>query len=115
MTIARKRLGTSGEDAAARFYRRHGYEIVVRNWRIREGEIDLICRRDGEIVFVEIKTRTSDRFGTGAEAVTPDKQRRLRMLAVRWLRVSGVRHGRLRFDVIVVDGRGAITPYKNAF
>jgi putative endonuclease len=115
MTGARKRLGASGEDAAARFYRRHGYEILVRNWRVKEGEIDLICRRGGEVVFVEVKTRSSLRFGTGAEAVTPAKQRRLRMLAVLWLRASGVRYRRLRFDVIDVDGRGSITPYKNAF
>lgn len=115
MSRARQRLGASGEDAAARFYRRHGYEVLARNWRVKEGELDLICRRDGEIVFVEVKTRSSSRFGTGAEAVTPHKQRRLRHLAVLWLRQSGVRSRRLRFDVIDIDGHGTITPYKNAF
>jgi len=108
-------LGASGEDAAARFYRSHGYEILARNWRVKEGELDLVCRRGETIVFVEVKTRSSNRFGTGAEAVTPAKQRRLRTLAVLWLKASGTRSHRLRFDVIDVDGRGTITPYKNAF
>jgi putative endonuclease len=115
MSNARQQLGASGEDLAAHFYRSHGYQVLARNWRVREGELDLVCRRNGEIVFVEVKTRSSTRFGTGAEAVTPAKQRRLRTLAVMWLRTSGIRSRRLRFDVIDVDGRGNITPYKNAF
>jgi putative endonuclease len=115
MPNARQRLGASGEDAAARFYRDHGYQVLARNWRVRQGELDLVCRRNDQIVFVEVKTRSSARFGTGAEAVTPAKQRRLRTLALMWLRASGTRSRRLRFDVIDVDGRGNITPYKNAF
>ena len=115
MTKARQRLGASGEDTAAQFYRHHGYEILARNWRVRQGELDLICRRGSEIVFVEVKTRSSLRFGTGAEAVTTTKQQRIRKLAVMWLRQSALRPRRLRFDVIVVDGRGTVTPYKNAF
>ncbi len=115
MTAKRQRLGRSGEDAAARFYRSHGYQVLDRNWRVKEGELDLICERGGEIVFVEVKTRTSTRFGTGAEAVTPAKQRRIRGLALQWLRASGRRSSRLRFDVIDVDAQNRIKPYKNAF
>ena len=63
----------------------NGYEILDRNWRRREGEVDLIVRRGPTVVFCEVKTRSTDRFGTGAESVLPAKQRRIRRLAARWL------------------------------
>lgn len=115
MTARRQSLGKAGEDAAADFYRHHGYEVLDRNWRVKEGELDIVATRDGEIVFAEVKTRSSDRFGTGAEAVTLPKQQRIRRLAILWMRSSGHRGRRIRFDVIEVDGRLRITPYKNAF
>ena len=62
-----------------------GYEVVARNWRCAEGELDLVVGRPGELVFCEVKTRTSDRFGVPAEAVTIAKQRRLRTLAASFL------------------------------
>ena len=115
MTARRQSLGRAGEEAAAAFYRHHGYEVLDRNWRVKEGELDIIATRDGEIVFAEVKTRSSDRFGTGAEAVTLAKQRRIRKLAILWMKASGRRGRRMRFDVIEVDGRLRITPYKSAF
>lgn len=107
----RQRLGARGEQLAAEWYADRGYQVLARNWRCREGEIDLVLARAGELVFCEVKTRTSDRFGTPAEAVTPAKQRRLRMLAARYLAAraadGGGRAGwSLRFDVAaVVAGR----------
>jgi putative endonuclease len=79
--------------------------VVARNWRSRHGEIDLIARRPGLVVFCEVKTRTSTRFGTPFEAVTRPKQLRLRRLAAEWLR-STPRDGyhELRFDVASVLG-----------
>ena len=62
-------LGAKGEDRAAQWYEDNGYEILERNWRRREGEIDLIVRRGRTVAFCEVKTRTSDRFGSGAESV----------------------------------------------
>ena len=79
------RLGASGEEAAAAWYVARGYTIVAHNWRCAEGELDLVVARPGELVFCEVKTRTSDRFGLPAEAVTLAKQRRLRTLATRFL------------------------------
>ena len=76
--------------------------MVARNWRCREGELDLVVRRGRELVFVEVKARTTDRFGIPAEAVTPAKQRRLRGLAARYLRDTGTRAGSLRFDVVAI-------------
>ena len=84
---------------------RRGYRVEARNWRTRNGELDLVVVRRGELVFCEVKTRTSRRFGHPAEAVTPAKQQRIRGLALQWMAVSGVRRRRIRFDVATVEGR----------
>ena len=104
MTAARLRLGAAGEQRAAAWYEAHGYAIVARNWRCKEGEIDLICARGGTVVICEVKTRSSLAYGHPAEAVTPAKQRRLRTLARRWLAERGGPSGieSLRFDVAAV-------------
>ena len=103
---ARGRLGSIGEDAAAAWYVARGYEIVDRNWRVREGEIDLVVRSGRTIVFCEVKTRSSDRFGTPEESVTVSKQRRLRTLAARWLSEHPALRGEVRFDVASVTPAG---------
>ena len=102
MTDARRAFGQAGEDRAAAWYRAHGYAVVERNWRCREGELDLVVRRGRVLVFVEVKARRTDRFGVPAEAVTPTKQRRLRTLASRYLDATEVRPGSLRFDVVSI-------------
>jgi putative endonuclease len=104
----RQQTGAAGERLAARWYDRHGFEIVERNWRCAAGEIDLVCRRGTLLVVCEVKTRRSDRYGTAAEAVTPAKQRRLRRLAAAYLagrtRPFAVRE--IRFDVATVTRSG---------
>ena len=104
----RQRLGARGEDRAADWYRASGYDVIARNWRCPEGELDLVVSLPGELVFCEVKTRSSDRFGVPAEAVTAAKQRRLRALAVRFLaehpQVAGPAGGSIRFDVVAVIG-----------
>ena len=102
MTDARRAFGQAGEDRAAAWYRAHGYAVLVRNWRCREGELDLVVQRGRLLVFVEVKARRTDRFGTPAEAVTPTKQRRLRALARRYLEDTDLRPGGLRFDVVSI-------------
>ncbi|MDQ1478466.1 MAG: putative endonuclease [Actinomycetota bacterium] len=104
-------LGAAGEDAVALWYAGCGYSVLARNWRVREGEIDLVARRDATIVFCEVKTRRGQGFGSPAEAVTMRKQLRLRKLAIRWLADNPSRADVLRFDVASVtpDGRGAWT------
>ena len=106
MSDARRRLGTEGEDAVARWYEARGYTVVSRNWRVREGELDLVLRRGGIIAFCEVKTRRGNAFGTPFEAVTVTKQRRLRTLATRWLSEHRVRASELRFDVAAVRVAG---------
>ena len=97
-------LGARGEELAAAWYTGRGYRVLARNWRCREGELDLILARSGSVVFCEVKTRTGSGFGTPAEAVTGEKQRRLRRLATRWLaeRPPGAGWPDVRFDVACV-------------
>jgi putative endonuclease len=102
---ARRALGAAGEDAVARWYVAAGYDVVDRNWRCREGELDLVLARDRHrvLVFCEVKTRRTTAFGAPAEAVTFTKQRRLRTLAMRWLDAHPrSRAVTLRFDVASV-------------
>ncbi len=103
---------------AAAWYEEHGYEVLERNWRRREGEVDLIARQGRTVVFCEVKTRSSDAFGTGAEAVVPAKQRRIRRLASRWLAELTPASGRalvdLRFDVVSITG-GDVDVLEDAF
>ncbi|AOW94478.1 YraN family protein [Rhodococcus sp. WMMA185] len=92
---------------AARYLTEAGMEIIDRNWRSRYGEVDLIAVEGDWLVFIEVKTRRGLRFGTPAEAVTFSKQRRIRLLAVEWLRDCGRHWSRVRFDVVaIVVGHG---------
>jgi len=102
-TDARRALGRSGEAAAAQWYEERGYQVVARNWRCREGEIDLVLTDGKRLVFCEVKARSSDAFGTPEEAVTPIKQARIRRIAARWLEATPSR-GVVRFDVACVRG-----------
>ena len=102
MTAARLALGAAGEAQAAAWYEEHGYRVLHRNWRCRDGELDLVVQRRRELVFVEVKTRRSDRFGIPAEAITPAKQRKLRVLAGRYLAATDARAASLRFDVVSI-------------
>lgn len=110
----RKQLGDYGEKLAASWYQQRGYRVLARNWRCRNGELDLVLARGGEIVFCEVKTRSSRRFGHPVEAVTRSKQLRIRQLAVLWLQSSGARSRRLRFDVAAVE-QGVVEVWQHAF
>ncbi len=81
-------LGRHGEDIAERWYVDRGYQVVARNWRCNSGELDLVLTDQTQLIFCEVKTRTTDQYGSGFEAVTADKQRRVRALALEFLRAS---------------------------
>ena len=98
----RRALGQRGEALVADWYEHAGYEILDRNWRRRKGELDLILGRGRTVVFCEVKTRTSHRFGAPIEAITRTKQQRIRVLAAKWLGESSLRGRELRFDVASV-------------
>ena len=84
--------------------------VLDRNWRCRDGELDLVVAGDRVVVFCEVKTRRSDAFGQPFEAVTFTKQRRLRGLAARWLDEHPQRGVDLRFDVASVYARRGYAP-----
>jgi len=107
---SRRTLGAAGEELTAAWYRDAGYEILARNWRCDSGELDLVVCRDGVVVFCEVKTRRGDTFGAPFEAVTASKQRRLRVLAARWLGEHRPRRVGIRFDVASVDARRGYRP-----
>jgi putative endonuclease len=112
-------LGISGEKLACDELARRGYAVLATRYRTRVGEIDIIAQDGPTLVFVEVKTRSSDDFGIPAEAVTWRKQRRIVTMA-RWYLSEKRLHGCLcRFDVVTVLCRPGLVPevdlVKNAF
>ena len=109
MSPDRRAKGRLGEDAACDELARQGFDIVYRNWRVREGEIDVIARREDLLVFAEVKSRTGTAFGDPEESVTPAKARRLRSLAARYL-ADSPGYGQVQFDVfaVMLDASGAV-------
>jgi putative endonuclease len=106
----RHALGREAEEAAARFLQSAGLTIAERNVRFSEGEIDLVCREDGVVVFVEVKCRRRGWDEAPAAAVSWHKQRRLTRLAQHYLKWRHLDHVRCRFDVVSVtlDAGGAL-------
>jgi len=96
------RLGDRGEKAAAGFLASYGFSVLHHQYRTRLGEIDLICRDGDCTVFVEVKTRRTQRTGHPAESITHEKQRRLTRLALAYLKQHDLLETRARFDVVSV-------------
>jgi len=116
--MERRELGQIGESLAATYLAGCGWDIVDRNVRYREGEIDIVAARGGILAFVEVKTRRSVAFGSPAEAVTWRKQRRIRSLASRYLAEHHPRAHAIRFDVVdIARDRGGfvVTHLEGAF
>lgn len=101
---SKRARGAFGEALAAAYYERRGYRVLDRNWRTSTGELDLVLRRGGELVFSEVKTRRTDAYGPPAAAVGAAKQRRIRRLALEWLEAHDLRGRELRFDVVSIVG-----------
>ncbi len=99
---AKDELGRRGEKLAADHLVAAGLEIVERNWRCRQGEIDLVATDGAELVFVEVKTRSSVAFGHPLEAITAAKLARLRRLALAWCDAHPDGHQRIRIDVVAI-------------
>ncbi|CAA9485693.1 MAG: hypothetical protein AVDCRST_MAG05-1565 [uncultured Rubrobacteraceae bacterium] len=103
---------------ARRYLARKGYEIVESNYRTRRGELDLISRQDDTLVIVEVKLRRGTAYGTPLEAVTPRKQRAIRVMAEEYLAEKAPDFQSLRFDVVGILLRGErteITHIQDAF
>lgn len=115
ITVPNSRFGRRGEAAAAAWYRHNGYQVLATNWRCREGEIDLIVTAGETVAFVEVKARSTARFGTGAEAVDWRKQQKVRSVARYWLAGQSHHYPELRFDVVDVDGRETLQVHQGCF
>jgi putative endonuclease len=100
-------LGRHGEQLAAEYLERSGMRILDRNWRCAEGELDIVAAQRQVLVVCEVKTRSSDRFGTPLEAITRQKQRRLRRLAICWVVAHGVLFDEIRIDAVGVLRAGS--------
>jgi putative endonuclease len=111
-TLTRAEIGALGEQLAVEHLTALGLRVLTRNWRCRYGELDVIAADDAArtVVFVEVKTRTSDQFGGVSQAVTPNKVRRLRRLAGLWLAAQHDSWAAVRIDVIGVRIGRSRTP-----
>ncbi len=117
MSLIGKAIGKEGEDRAATFLAKQGYKILERNYSTRAGEIDLIALHKGEVVFVEVKTRTSDAYGAPELAVDPRKQRRMIKAALAYIKYKKLDQVPCRFDVVAITAateRG-VEVIRNAF
>ena len=102
MTEQRKETGRRGEDIATSFLRGKGYGIIERNYRCPLGEFDIVARDRNDIVFVEVKSRHSERFGTPEAAVGHRKQRTMSRVALFYLKEKDLLDRDARFDVLSI-------------
>jgi putative endonuclease len=112
-------LGKRGEDLAADYLAGTGLVVFARNWRCREGEVDLIATDGQRLVVCEVKTRTGTGYGEPSEGVTPAKAARIRRVTAEWLRTYRVGWCEVRFDVLAVlcppEGPVTVEHLKGAF
>ena len=111
-------LGAKGEEAAARYLKKHGYKIVDRNWRGRRGELDIVCSHKGGLVFVEVKTRTPGPMNAPHQGLTPAKMQRMARTVGEYLSRHEAWDKPCRLDLVAVvvpqDGRPEIEHVENA-
>ena len=112
-------LGTIGEELAFHFLSAKGYKILLRNYESPLGEIDLIAKHRGHLVFIEVKTRSSDEMGSPAESVTFRKRKQIAKSAQYYLKRYGIHSVPCRFDVVSVlmlrDKEPALEVIEGAF
>ncbi len=104
MTSQSQVFGKEAEVVAEQYLRKHGYRIVGRNVRFPNGELDIVAKKDGTIVFIEVKARRTNHFGGASYAVTPHKQQRLIHLAAQYLACHQLSNCPTRFDVMLYQG-----------
>ena len=119
METASKTLGILGEELAYHFVKRKGYKVLLKNYKCPLGEIDLIAKENGALIFMEVKTRSSLEMGLPAESVTFHKRAQLTKCARFYLKQYGIADVPCRFDVVSILMEGGREPeievIKNAF
>jgi putative endonuclease len=98
----KKELGRRGEELAAQYLRRNGYELIQRNYVCKMGEMDIIAKEKDTLVFIEVKTRTSTTFGPPQLAVNPKKQLQMSKVALYFLKEKKLENAKARFDVVAI-------------
>ncbi len=102
MSKTRIQLGKKGEQLAATYLQENGFQIIKRNYRQKCGEVDIIVSKKDTLIFVEVKTRSSLLFGQPFEAVTKEKQRQLKRVALDFMTRNKIKDRAVRFDVISI-------------
>ncbi len=113
-----QQFGKKSEAIAVKHLKKQKYKILEENYRTRLGEIDIIAKDGDTIAFIEVKSRRSDHFGHPKGAITPQKQRKITMVALQYLKATGQSNARARFDVIsisLLQNKPEIELLKNAF
>ena len=110
MTKNRLSLGKKGEVLARKHLKKLGYRILEQNYRCRFGEIDLIAKHNGYLVFVEVKTRSGLQFGQPSEAVTRSKRQQISKVALEYIAKNDLRDSPARFDVVTVLHQDGMSP-----
>ena len=117
MQTQEQQFGIDSESMAVSYLKEHGYKIIMRNYRTKFGEIDIIAKDGDTIVFVEVKARKSRAYSP-KEAVTKNKKRKISMVALHYLKSTRQVNFRARFDVVAIgsgNNSGAVEIIKNAF
>ncbi|SFQ05410.1 putative endonuclease [Lachnospiraceae bacterium XBB1006] len=107
-------VGKEKEALAAKLLSLHGYEVIARNYRCRSGEVDVIAKEDGYLVFIEVKYRSSLRFGEPQLAVNGHKQGKIKEVARWYCHAEGIDDYPIRYDVVAILGK-KYQIIKNAF
>lgn len=114
----RRKTGAIGESLAIEALEKNGYKILEKNYRSKLGEIDIIAKEGGVLAFVEVKARRTDQFGSPKLAVTLQKQRKVSMVALGYLKETGQISKKARFDVVAIrllPGKPDVEIIRNAF
>ena len=114
----KQQLGKSGEEFAVGLLKQNGYKIIARNYKTKLGEIDIIASDKDTICFIEVKLRSSDRFGTPQEAVLAKKQRQISRASLLYLKDNDLLNKKARFDVVAIiysKSKPILNLIKNAF
>ncbi len=111
-----RKTGAEYEELAAQYLRKEGYQILEQNYKSRFGEIDILADKEGELIVVEVKYRSTNGYGDPLEAVDKRKQKRICQTAAYYCMTHGITEDiSCRFDVIAIYGDGTVRHEKNAF
>ncbi|MFC1666609.1 YraN family protein [Candidatus Omnitrophota bacterium] len=119
MSLARIDTGKRGEDLAVSYLKKQGYKIIEKNYKTKQGEIDIIGRHRGCVCFVEVRARNTRRFGLPEDSINRKKQTQIAKVALSYIKRFGLEEENCRFDVVSVENVNSISPklklLRNAF